>query len=71
MVIFLSIASVVLFSLLFPVAVLIGRHNVKKYRQKLLEDVEKTYVRAVAGDTNFDDSSLRLVSSFERLIFGR
>ena len=65
MVIFLSIASVVLFSLLFPVAVLIGRHNVKKYRQKLLEDVEKTYVRAVAGDTNSDDSSLRLVSSFE------
>jgi hypothetical protein len=78
MITFLTVASVVLFSLLFPVAVLIGRHNVKKYRQGLLDDLEKTYEHAVTGSaegtgtagkgsrgTGSGDSSLRLISSFE------
>jgi hypothetical protein len=63
---------VILFSLLFPVAVLIGRHNVKKYRQRLLENLEQTYELATKGkagspdeQTNHADASLRLISSFE------
>lgn len=71
MVYYLSVACLVLFSLLFPVAVLIGRHNVKKYRQGLLDDLEKTYEHAVSGNAapatprTSAESSLRLISSFE------
>jgi hypothetical protein len=60
-----SIASVALFSLLFPMAVLVGRHNVKKFRQRLLDDLERTYDRAIKSPSDESDSSLRLVSSFE------
>jgi hypothetical protein len=44
------IGSIVLFSLLIPVAVLVGRHNIKRYRQRLLEDLESTYERALSGE---------------------
>jgi hypothetical protein len=44
------VGSIVLFSLLIPTAVLVGRHNIKRYRQRLLEDLESTYERAVSGD---------------------
>jgi hypothetical protein len=60
-----SIASVALFSLLFPAAVLVGRHNIKKFRQRLLDDLERTYDQAVGGKSDAKDSNLRLVSSFE------
>jgi hypothetical protein len=56
---------VALFSLLFPVTVLIGRHNVKKFRQRLLDDLERTYDQATRSASDDKDSSLRLVSSFE------
>jgi hypothetical protein len=46
----LSIGSIVLLCLLIPVAVLVGRHNIKRYRQRLLEDLESTYERAVTGE---------------------
>src|SRR4030095_11250189 len=72
MVYYLSVASVILFSFLFPAAVLIGRHNVKKYRQRLLENLEQTYDRAIdwkgappKAQTVPVDASLRLISSFE------
>jgi hypothetical protein len=52
---------IVIFSLLIPVAVLIGRHNVKKYRQRLLMNLEETYDKAPGPKP----ADLRLVSSFE------
>ena len=68
----LSIASVILLSFLFPIAVLIGRHNVKKYRQRLLENLEHTYERAIKAKAGApenkapaSDASLRVISSFE------
>ena len=60
-----SIASVALFSLLFPVAVLVGRHNVKKFRQRLLDDLERTYDKANKSVSDANEPTLRLVSSFE------
>ncbi len=58
---FWPLALVILFSLLIPIAVLIGRHNTKKYRQRLLINLEETYDK-VPGPKPRD---LRLVSSFE------
>lgn len=56
------IGSIVLFCLLIPVAVLVGRHNIKRYRQRLLEDLENTYERAVAGEP------VRRAAEAERLV---
>lgn len=55
------VISIVLFSFMIPAAILIGRHNVKKYRQRLLQNIEDTY--KASSPTGGDD--LRLVSSFE------
>jgi hypothetical protein len=78
---FVAFGSIILFCVLIPCAVLIGRHNIKRYRQRLLEDLESTYERAAAteiGRRGSDDgkvvaldkdavtrSSIRLVPSFE------
>src|SRR5579859_1356528 len=45
---------------LMPAAVLVGRHNVKKFRQRLLLGLEQTYERA-GGSAE----KLHLVPSFE------
>src|SRR5882672_7596841 len=52
--------SLVILCGLMPVAVLVGRHNVKKFRQRLLLGLEQTYEHA-GGSTE----TLRLVPSFE------
>jgi hypothetical protein len=52
--------SLVILCLLMPMAVLVGRHNVKKFRQRLLLGLEQTYEHA-GGSAE----ALRLVPSFE------
>src|SRR5258708_26048405 len=52
--------SLVILCGLMPVAVLVGRHNVKKFRQRLLLGLEQTYEHA-GGSAE----TLRLVPSFE------
>jgi hypothetical protein len=52
--------SLVILCLLMPLAVLVGRHNIKKFRQRLLLGLEQTYEHA-GGSAE----ALRLVPSFE------
>src|SRR5215213_4236764 len=48
-----------LLALLLPVAILVGRHNIKVYRQNILRSLQDTYTTATGhGD-------LHLVSAFE------
>ena len=56
-----SILSTILLAFLVPVAILIGRHNVKKYRQRLLQNLEDAY-KSVAGPNG---ESIHLIPSFE------
>jgi hypothetical protein len=52
--------SLVILCLLMPLAVLVGRHNIKKFRQRLLLGLEQTYEHAGGSAAR-----LRLVPSFE------
>jgi hypothetical protein len=57
---FLTPLSLVILCVLMPAAVLVGRHNVKKFRQRLLLGLEQTYEHA-GGSVE----KLHLVPSFE------